>query len=176
MYEPKQIHLMVMGGTIDSHWDGKKDTAIMNEQSAIAPYFKELILYVDLKVSAVCLKDSREIGEEDLQALLKEIEESSSTLIVVTHGTYTMPDTARYLKYTLKRKDQTIVFTGSMVPLLGFSSNYSDATYNLGYAFAKTEDLPPGIYLAMNGRVFDPDGVGKNLKEGKFYSVFDLIQ
>ena len=176
MSDTPNIHLFFMGGTIDSHWDGKRDTALCNTSSAIPSFFKELILYADIITTEICMKDSRELGEDDLKKLRDGIETSEMQKIVVTHGTYTMPDSARYLKYTLRRKDQAIIFTGSMVPLHGFASDYSDATFNLGYAVASVEHLSPGVYLAMNGRVFEPDEVGKNLKEGKFYSVFDLKQ
>lgn len=77
------------------------------------------------------MKDSRQLGENDRKEILKAIEESPSNKIIITHGTYTMPDTARYLKANLKRNDQTIILTGSMIPIKGFSP--SDGTFNLGY-------------------------------------------
>jgi L-asparaginase len=81
-----------------------------------------------------------------------------------------MPDTARFLKANLKRKDQTIILTGSMIPLLGFSP--SDGPFSIGYAIAKVQDLEPGIYVCMNGRVFSSEEVMKVSKEGRFSSVF----
>ncbi|MBI4253254.1 asparaginase [Candidatus Uhrbacteria bacterium] len=171
------IHIIITGGTIDAVWDGKKDTAVIGEglatASSLPDYFSRLILYADVQFTEVYMKDSRSLTSTDIEHIVKEVEDSSSTRILITHGTYTMPDTAKYLKAHLKRHDQTIILTGSMVPLRGFSGEYSDAAFNLGYAIAKVEDLGPGIYLAMNGRVFTPDEVVKNLAEGKFYSVFD---
>lgn len=169
-----KIHILITGGTIDSHWDGKSDTAITNEASVLPDYFKTMILYADIQMDTICLKDSRSISSEDLDNLLKAIEGSSSEKIIITHGTYTMPDTAKFLKANLNRKDQTIIFTGSMVPLQGFQP--TDAPFNLGYAMAKAEDLSPGFYLCMNGRTFNVDEVAKNLGEGRFYSVFDKKQ
>ncbi len=165
------IHFLITGGTIDSHWDGKADTAVINEESVLPEYFKTLILYAHIEATTICLKDSRNLNQDDIQRLLVAIEESPHKKIVVSHGTYTMQDTAKFLKHNLTRKDQTIILTGSMIPLSGF--NPSDAPFNLGYAIAKVEDLAPGIYIAMNGRSFDPDEVAKNLAEGKFYSVFE---
>lgn len=98
------------------------------------------------------------------------MEESDANRILITHGTYTMPDTARYLKANLKRHDQVIILTGSMTPLKGFE--LSDDPFNLGYAVAKLQELEPGVYLCMNGKVFSADEVAKNLAEGKFYSIF----
>ena len=48
----------------------------------------------------------------------------------------------------------------------------TDATFNLGFALSKCEELLPGIYLCMNGETFTPQEVAKNLGEGKFYSIF----
>lgn len=81
-----------------------------------------------------------------------------------------MPDTAKFIEVNLKRKDQTIIFTGSMIPLNGFYP--TDATFNLGFALSKAQELLPGIYLCMNGKTFTPQEVAKNLGEGKFYSIF----
>ena len=91
-------------------------------------------------------------------------------MIIITHGTYTMPDTARYLKANLKRKDQKIVITGSMVPLKGF--DFTDAPFNLGYAIATVQIIDNEVYLCMNGTTFIPEEVSKNLSEGRFYSIF----
>lgn len=91
--------------------------------------------------------------------------------VIITHGTYTMPDSAKFLKANLKRKDQTIIFTGSMIPLLGFAP--SDAPFNLGYAIARVQELKAGIYVAMNGKIFMPEEVVKLLSEGRFISVFE---
>ena len=81
-----------------------------------------------------------------------------------------MPDTARYLKAHLKRKSKTIILTGSMIPISGFSP--SDAPFNLGFAIAKVLELPAGVYVCMNGQVFSPEEVAKVVREGRFVSMF----
>lgn len=163
------------GGTIDSVWNGAQDTVVVSEHSFLPEYFQELgrnlKFYEELKFSEVCMKDSRALNEEDRKNVLKDIEESKATKIIITHGTYTMPDTAKYLKEHLKRKDQVIILTGSMVPVKGF--DFSDGPFNLGYAFAQVQKLENGIYVCMNARVFTPDEVAKNIAEGKFYSMFE---
>ena len=164
------IHFIITGGTIDSFYDGTKDTAVPNEKSVIPRFIKSLQLYEKTIFTEVCMKDSRGLTEDDLENILKAIEESSCEKIIITHGTYTMSDTARYLKANLKRKDQTIVFTGSMIPIQGFSP--SDGPFNLGYSIAKVLDLPVGIYVCVNGRVFSPEEVMKTLYKGKFSSIF----
>jgi len=170
----RKIHFIFTGGTIDSRWDGKVDTAVVNKHSAIPDYFGRLILYADITSEEVCMKDSRQITTDDLDRIVAAVKNTTATKIIITHGTYTMPDTAKYLQANLDKNDKTIVFTGSIIPLKGFES--SDAPFNLGYAVAKAEELPPGIYICMNGRTFNPDEVAKNLAEGKFFSVFDKKQ
>lgn len=107
------------------------------------------------------MKDSRELTTGDIKNICKTIEKSTTKKIIITHGTYTMPDTAKYLKANLKRKDQTIISAGSMIPLTGFAP--SDAGFNLGYAIARVQTLKPGIYVCMNGRVFSSNEVVKQL-------------
>lgn len=169
-----KIHIIITGGTIDAHWDGKTDTAINNTESVVPKYLDTMIVYASFMYTTICLKDSRSILRDDVTRILKTIEETPAQKIIVTHGTYTMPDTAKYIEAHLTRKDQVIIFTGSMIPLDGFYP--TDAPFNLGYAVAKVDDLAPGIYLAMNGRTFSTSEVAKNLSEGKFYSVFDKEQ
>ena len=140
------------------------------EKSSLPTFIKSLKLNDSIFFTEICMKDSRVLTGEDLKKILKAIEKSKSKKIVITHGTYTMPDTARYLVANLKRKDQIIILTGSMIPLTGFSP--SDAPFNLGYAFASLKTLKSGIYVCMNGQIFDPKEVSKRLSEGKFVSIF----
>ncbi|MBI4023049.1 asparaginase [Candidatus Berkelbacteria bacterium] len=164
------IHVVITGGTIDSYYNGTKDTVMPLEHSALPAFLQSMKLYEQLEFTEVCMKDSREMTQSDLDNIVKTIEDSPHTKILVTHGTYTMPDTAKYLDSNLKRKDQTIVFTGSLIPLTGFSP--SDASFNLGFSLAKIQELGPGISVCMNGRIFTPQEVAKLLYEGRFISVF----
>ena len=107
---------------------------------------------------------------EDLKKILEEIEKSESSHFIITHGTYTMPDSARFLQAHLKNSKNTIIFTGSMTPMAEFTM--SDGGFNLGYAVAKLEALDAGIYVAMNGCVFTPEEVVKIISEGRFTSLF----
>lgn len=120
------------------------------------------------------MKDSRQIVDDDRKRMLKEIEKTDVRRVVVTHGTYTMPITAKYLKKFLGKTSKTIVLAGSMVPINGF--DFSDGPFNLGFAIAQTQVLQPGVYLAMNARVFKPEEVEKDTKKGVFYSVFEEKQ
>jgi len=164
------IHFLMTGGTIDSYYEGTKDTVVPNKHSIIPEYIKSLKLQELIEFTEVCMKDSRDLNLNDLQKISKTVEQSTSSKIIITQGTYTMPDTARYLKANLKRKGQTLILTGAMIPLQGFSP--SDASFNLGYSIAKLEVLNPGVYLCMNGQVFAPEEVSKLISEGRFVSIF----
>jgi L-asparaginase len=164
------IQFILTGGTIDSYYKGEIDTAVPNKHSVIPNYLKGLKLYLNLEFTEICMKDSRSLTKQDLKRICKEIERSPCKNIIITHGTYTMPDTARYLKANLKRKDQKIILTGSMIPLKGFE--FTDAPFNLGYSIGNLKNIDNGIYLCMNGTIFTPEEVAKNLSEGRFYSVF----
>ena len=170
-----KIHIVITGGTIDSEWNGAQDTVVVSEYSNLPEYFellgKNLRFHEKFIFTQVCMKDSRAITVEDRKKILEIIEQSDATKIIITHGTYTMPDTARYIKDNLKRNDQVIILTGSMVPIKGF--DYSDGPFNLGFAFAQTQKLSVGIYVCMTARVFTPEEVAKNIVEGKFYSIFE---
>jgi len=167
------IHFMITGGTIDSYYDGTKDTSVPNEHSIIPRYIKGLKLYNKVVFTEICMKDSREINREDLTKLQKEIEASNSNHIIITHGTYTMPDTARFLEANLKRKDQTIIVTAAMLPMTEFIM--SDGPFNLGFALAKAIELPNGIYVCMNGRTFLANEVVKIISEGRLARINKLI-
>ena len=160
------LHFIITGGTIDSHYDGTKDTAVPSDVSVIPQFIKSLKLYKDCSYTDICMKDSRDLNAQDIKRVLETAEKSPHTKIIITHGTYTMPDTAKYLKENLKRKDQTIILTGSMIPLGGFTM--SDGGFNLGYAVAQMEHLQAGVYVCMNGEVLEADKVKKDVKEGRF--------
>ncbi len=164
------VHFIITGGTIDSYYDGTKDTVVPSAHSVIPSFIQSLKLYTSSIFTELCMKDSRELTTDDLGKIVGTVEQSSSTNVIITHGTYTMPDTARYLKAHLRRKDQTVVLTGSMIPIVGFAP--SDGPFHLGYAVAQVQSLSPGIYLCMNGKTFSPDEVMKVSPEGRFRSIF----
>ncbi len=167
----KSIHVIITGGTIDSHYDGSKDTAVPNKESVIPSFLESVKMYdTEFEFTVACMKDSRDLSDEDRKKILKTVEESKHSKILITHGTYTMPDTSRYLKANLKRTDQAIIFTASMIPIQGFSP--SDGPFSLGYAIAKLQDMENGIFVCVNGHVFVPEEVEKDLAEGRFTSTF----
>mgnify|MGYP003964479695 CR=1 FL=1 len=152
-------------------YDSCKDTAVPNDTSIIPRFVGSLKLYnIETQFTEVCMKDSRDLQSDDIKKILSEVEASSHTKVLITHGTYTLGDTARYLKVNLKRDDQIVVLTASAIPIMGFSP--SDGPFSLGYAIAKLEHLSPGVYVAVNGHVFSPEEIMKVMSEARFTSIF----
>jgi len=170
MSENNKLHFILTGGTIDSYYDGTKDTAVTNEHSVVPKFINVLKLYEECEFTEVCMKDSRELNEADRQNILEAVVNSKTKRIIITHGTYTLPDTARYLQAKLKGHGKVIIFVCSMIPLEGFTP--TDAGFNIGYAVAKSQELSEGIYVCMNGKIFVPDEVVKILSEGRFGSIY----
>ena len=171
MNQGTKIHLLITGGTIDSFYNGIKDTVECLEHSVIPDYLKSIKMPFEIETTEICMKDSRQITNKDRESLLEKISNSKAENILITHGTYTLPDTARYLEANMERKDRKIILTGSMIPLPGFSP--SDAGFNLGFAIASFQNIQSGVYVAMNGRLLKANEAIKLISEGKFDSVFN---
>lgn len=167
--KPYNIHLIFTGGTIDSAWEGTKDTAVPLAHSAIPKYLASLQLYAEFKFTEICMKDSRSLTARDLKKIVDTVNKSKFKHIIITHGTYTMVDTARFLKKHIKKSDKIIVLTGSMTPLVGFLN--SDAPYNLGFAIGQSIVLKPGVYISINGMNFKAEEAAKNINMGRFFSI-----
>ena len=73
-----------------------------------------------------------------------------------------MVETARVLEGL---SGKVIVLTGALNPAL-FAG--SDAVFNIGTAVGAVQSLPDGVYVAMNGRVWDPRRVRKNVTANRF--------
>lgn len=157
-----------MGGTIEFHdpaYDAM-NTRLLKIDASIDSYLKNLIQpHFTWSSFAVTDKDSRDIDETDRERLFKAIVENEHKYVVVPHGTFTMAQTGKFLEGR-DLKGKTVVLTGSMIPISGFSA--SDAGFNLGYVIGQIEHLEPGVYLSMNGCVFSPDEVAKNTELLRF--------
>lgn len=163
----EKIHVIIAGGTIDGSWDAAQDSMVIEPPSRVPEFFSHHQLYDSVVFSEICVKDSREINDDDRKIVVKTIEESDAAKFILTHGIYAMPETAAYLTENLKRKDAIIMFVSSKTPL-GWPD--SDASFNLGFALSKVQDQKPGMYVAMNGKCLTPEQAVKELSEGKFYS------
>jgi L-asparaginase len=85
--------------------------------------------------------------------------------VLITHGTDTMVETAAELRGL---EGKTIVLTGALNPA---RFRDSDAIFNIGCAVGAVQCLPPGVYIAMNGRVWNPEHVRKNRNRNVFEAL-----
>jgi len=157
------IHIITTGGTIEGlDYEAEKNINQENKTS-IEDFIRSANVSFPYVIENVLDKDSRFITDDDRELLIDKIKASSSEKIILTHGTFTMEDTAKHIgKLNLKK---TIVLVGSFV--LG-SSEGTDAPFNLGYAICSVQFLKPDVYVAMNGTIFHWKNVTKNLETNKF--------
>lgn len=154
----EEVTFLFTGGTIDSYYDVNKCLPIPFTESQIPEYVdKSLFLDEQVKLNYVqiCSKDSRDVSDEDRRKLCEAIDASSASRFVITHGTFTMFETANYLREHLRRSDVKIVITGSMVPLVGFY--HSDAHFNIGYSLGYLQNADDGVRVCIKGRMFNAD-------------------
>lgn len=159
------LRLIATGGTFDKHYDelsgvlgfaaGHGDAAISRARMYPAPALESLPFL-----------DSLDMQDPDRHRILAACTAASEAALVVIHGTDTMHLTAAVLAAAALPK--TIVLTGAMIP---YEIANSDALFNMGFACACARLMPCGVYLAMNGQVFDWDKVQKNRQAGRFEAL-----
>lgn len=155
------IEILTTGGTIDKiYFDAKSSFQV--GASPLGELLKEANLQLEIQVSEVMRKDSLEMTDGDRETIRHRVLASASHQIVITHGTDTMVLTGRAL---LGIPHKTIVLTGAMQPARFRST---DALFNVAAALTAVQILPPGVYLAMNGQIFDPQTTHKNVAENRF--------
>ncbi len=159
-----KIKIYTTGGTIDKiYFDQKSEFQVGEPQ--IQELLREANITFDFEVESLMRKDSLDMNEADRALIAERIRHDPSERILLTHGTDTMLETARAL---LGIEGKTIVLVGSMQPA---RLRHSDAIFNIGYAVATAQMMPPGIYVAMNGQVFDPLHARKNVACHRFESI-----
>ena len=163
------IQIFLTGGTIDKHYIQSNGTMAF-EQSHIADILEQGRNKSEIDIEQLMFKDSLEMTDDDREKIAANCESTTQERILITHGTDTMVDTASHIANT--RPDllngKTIVLVGAMIP---FEISYSDATFNMGFAMGVVSTLSSGIYVAMNGKVFDWNDVAKNYELGEFVTL-----
>ncbi len=156
------IRLFVTGGTFDKEYDEIHGT--LEFRDTHLPEMLEMARSrLDVRIRTLMMVDSLQMTDADRELIANNCREAPERNIVITHGTDTMVATAGVLASEVP--DKTIVLTGAMIPI-AFGS--SDGLFNLGGALSVVQALPPGVYVAMNGRVFEWDHVVKNRDTGVF--------
>jgi L-asparaginase len=155
------ILLLTTGGTIDKlYFDAL--SAYQIGDTVLPRIFAMARVTQPFEIEELLRKDSLELTDADRALIASKVAQARTSRIVITHGTDTMTDTAQALAGIA---DKTIVLVGALAPAR-FAE--SDATFNLGMAFATAQVAPPGVYITMNGTVFRADRVLKDREKGAF--------
>lgn len=161
------IQLFITGGTLDKDYQ-----TTSGELTFTQTHLDELLseanttLHIDSQV--LMLKDSLEMNDNDRESIYQACLNTKNQQIVITHGTDTMRETALYLLKQPGLVTKTVVLTGAMRP---FKLGFSDASFNVACALMAVQLARPGVYITMNGKLFNADKVHKNRQLGLFESV-----
>ncbi len=158
-----KIRILVTGGTFDKRYDELTGRLFFRDT-----HLPEMLRLgrsrLDVAVETVMMIDSLDLDDSGRRTIVTRARDCGEHAIVVTHGTDTMVQTARALAES-GLAGKTVVLTGAMVP---YAFGSSDGLFNLGSALSFVQILPPGVYVAMNGRHFAWDAVAKNTTSGFF--------
>ncbi len=158
------LHIFTTGGTIDKiYFDALSEFQV--GETALDAILREANVTLPYTLTSLMKKDSLDLNDTDRAVIRTAITTTAARHILVTHGTDTMAQTAAELTDI---SDKTIVLTGAMQPARLRST---DAIFNVGFALSAALLAPPGIYIAMNGRVFAAGSVVKDRVAGRFVSL-----
>lgn len=158
-----KVHIITTGGTIDGLEYSAVENAPKETSNKVEQFLQDARVSFDYSMERAFSKDSRFIDTEDRLVLANKIKTVEESKILITHGTLSMMETAKYLGAL--NLEKTIVLVGSFI--LGTEVN-TDAPFNLGYALSALQNLGPGVFIAMNGSVFSWDNVAKNTDKNRF--------
>jgi L-asparaginase len=157
----QHLTIITTGGTIDKVYFDDKSTFQIG-----APRVGEILTTLGVafsfEVIALMRKDSLHMTDSDRDLIRRTIEAQPHRHVLVTHGSDTMVETALALR-TVAGK--VIVLTGALNPA---RFEGSDAVFNIGCAVGAAQTLPDGVYIAMNGRIWNPEMVRKNRDANRF--------
>jgi L-asparaginase len=156
-----KIAIFTTGGTIDKiYFDQKSEYQVGDPQAK--GVLERANVGLDYEVESIFRKDSLDFTDEDRELIRQKVASTPLKRVVITHGTDTMIDTAKVLRNI---SGKTIVMTGSMYPA---EFRDSDAVFNIGCAITAVQILQSGVYIVMNGRIFKPHNVRKNVDLNRF--------
>jgi L-asparaginase len=159
------IRIFITGGTFDKEYN-ELDGRLFFKDTHLPEMLSLGRCKLDVDVRTLMMVDSLEMTEADRAIIIEQCQRAPENRILITHGTDTMEETAQALGRIIR--DKTVVLTGAMIP---YKFGSSDGLFNLGSALAFVQALPPGVYIAMNGRCFRWNTVRKNRKTGEFEEI-----
>jgi L-asparaginase len=167
-FEDSMIRIFVTGGTFDKDYNELTGSLVFKD-THVPEMLRLGRSRVEVSIRTLMMIDSLEMTDADRSLIVEQCRQAAEPRILITHGTDTMIETAGVLAVALgPDAGKTIVLTGAMVP---YAFGSSDGLFNLGSALSFVQILPPGIYVAMNGRYFLWNQVRKNRETGVFETL-----
>ena len=162
------IRILVTGGTFDKEYN-ELTGSLFFKDTHLSEMLRLGRSRIEVAISTLMMIDSLEMTAADRAGIVEQCGGAAETRILITHGTDTMVETAAALAAALPpASGKTVVLTGAMIP---YAFGSSDGLFNLGSALSFVQALPPGVYLAMNGRCFNWNRVRKNRTTGTFEDI-----
>ena len=158
------IHILTTGGTFDKIYHDALSEFSIGEPMA-HKLLAEAGVNLSYSIDSLLKKDSLELTDADRELLREQVINSPHQHILIIHGTDTMTLSAQQLGAITNK---TVVFTGAMQPA---RMRKTDAPFNLGFAIGALQCLDSGIYIAMNGQIFNTNNVQKNCQLGRFETL-----
>ena len=159
------IRILVTGGTFDKEYN-ERTGQLFFKDTHVAEMLSLGRSRVEVTIRTVMMIDSLEMTDADRALIVQNCIQAEDDRIVITHGTDTMTETAAAVARAVSGK--TIVLSGAMIP---YAFGSSDGLFNLGSALSFVQVLPPGVYIAMNGKCFAWDRVCKNRERSEFEEI-----
>ena len=107
------IKILVTGGTFDKEYS-EVTGELFFRNTHISNLLELGRAKIDVKIRTLMLIDSLEMTDNHRRILLEKCQRSKEDKIVITHGTDTMAETAKFLGQNIENK--TIILTGAMIP------------------------------------------------------------
>ncbi|MEZ7817852.1 MAG: asparaginase domain-containing protein [Pseudomonadales bacterium] len=159
-----KLDVFTTGGTIDKIYFDKKSEFAVGDP-VVGSLLESMGVTFEFTVNQLMRLDSLDMTDEDRAIIYAGVSAANSSHVLITHGTDGMAETAAKLTAI---QNKTIVLTGSLQPA-AFAHN--DAVFNIGCAVGAIQSLPPGVYVAMSGRIFAAKNVVKNTAENRFEAI-----
>lgn len=160
------IKIFATGGTFDKTYDELNGTLAFIEDTHVRGMLQLGRSKLNTSVETLMMVDSLEMTDQQRESIAQSCLQTPEQQIIITHGTDTMPETARVIAEKVAGK--TVVLTGAMIP---YRFGSSDGMFNLGSSLAFAQVLPAGVYVVMNGQYFQWYNVRKNTEKGLFEAI-----
>jgi len=159
-----QIKIFTTGGSIDKYYSTRESNYVVGDPQVVE-ILHDAHASIEYSLESLFKKDSLELSENDRLEILQKVGAAAERHILITHGTDTLITTAKLLRQVTGK---VIVLTGAMQPA---AFKHSDAAFNVGGALIALQTLPEGVYIIMNGKVFDPADTRKNRNLDRFEAL-----